>query len=161
MKYNKGFAPIVILIIIAIVGGGAYYVSKKHEDKKVNTEVNTSANTSSQYSNTNQLNTSTTVSVKASIDSFKVVKPYLYIFSHNLSKVEVSGVSTGTGVTDSHVLGSATLQSTDNAGVQTWVFKPGEILLTSMSVQGYASGSVVGTLNLPFSGASEIYETFN
>lgn len=44
MKYNKGFAPLILAAIIVgalVIGGGAYYIGKsKGEDKKVGEKLN-------------------------------------------------------------------------------------------------------------------------
>jgi len=48
MKYNKGFAPLILLAIIVgalVIGGGSYYLGKsKGQDKKVGENINTSNN---------------------------------------------------------------------------------------------------------------------
>ncbi len=99
---------------------------------------------------------------KISLDSYKVVKPKLYVYGSGLTSVKILGVPTGTGMTESQLLGNATLQIDAN-GKQTWVFQPTEeqMLLTSMSIEGYdAKGKIIGTINLPYNGASDVYGAF-
>ncbi len=98
----------------------------------------------------------------AFLDSYQITKPNLYIYGYGLASVKILGIPTGTGMTESKIIGSATLQP-GNKGNQTWIFQPKEeqLLLTSMSIEAYdKNGVLVKTIKLPYSGGSSVYEAF-
>ncbi len=152
---------ILVILLVIVVGGGAYVLGKNSDNNKTVAPTISTVTPVTQTQPTVQQGAPATVQ-KSSVSSYKVVKPNLYVYGSGLATVKVYGTPTGTGVTEDKVLGTATLQGTTN-GTQAWVFQPQEdqLLLTSMSVQGFdANGKLVGTINLPYSGASDVYGAF-
>jgi len=100
--------------------------------------------------------------MKGELSSIFVQSPFIVTDGANLSRVEVWVVPTGTEVSEaifSHV-GDATLFSSGDDGSQVWHFSipSGPILATSLFVKGYdLQGGVVGSLSLPYVGASDLY----
>lgn len=158
MNNKKGSAAIGVLVAVVIVFIGVF--AYMMFDSKPGTTV---PNATSTTQATVPVSTSSlpAPTKQPKLDSFEIMKPTLYVYGSNLASVKVFGVPTGTGMTESQELGSATLQGTDST--QTWTFTPRQdrLSLTSMSVKGYdAQGNIAATLDLPYSGASEVFGAF-
>lgn len=100
MKYNKGFAPVLIVLIVVgalAIGGGAYYVGKnKGEDKKIGESLNIeNENNNKEAESINQVNknvekksTKTQVNINA---GYKVDYPADWYVKSSDTKISSNG----------------------------------------------------------------------
>jgi hypothetical protein len=99
----------------------------------------------------------------AVIRSVAIERPNLEVHGSNLSKVELYGVPSGTGITVGGILGSAKRQNSAGDD-EIWIMpipqkKDGVGSFTEIYAKGFDSrGRVVRTKSLPILGVSNIYD---
>lgn len=145
---KKFITAIVILITLGVLG--YLLMPKLFQDKSV--EVPNSENNPNSSNPTDSTKTS-------EITSFGVEKPNFVVYGKNLSKVEIWGVPSGTGVGEDsyYMLAEAKIENESSVS-QKWVAKiPSEPqLLTSVFVKGTSTSGESLFKDLNVSGASEI-----
>ena len=163
------------LLLLILVGGGyfAYYQYNHNkaadlrisslEDKVDQQDALIAIAMKRQTTTPADTGSVTETPAQSSVDSYKITKPYLYVYGKNLASIKILGVPTGTGVTTETTLGTAILQTTGTDGEQAWAFKPSQsqLALTSMSFEAYdASGKMVSKTLLSPTGSTSIYSMF-